>query len=83
MSRVNLLEPDHTPNCPPDCSERFWARVDADALIVVVVLAPDGRVLGTFSQRELAARFAIGTGMVCTLIPQALDTPEWGNVPLH
>jgi hypothetical protein len=83
MSNVNLLEPAHTPNCPSDCSERFWARVDADALIVVVVLAPDGRVIGTFSQRELAARFAIATGTVCTLVPQALDVPEWGNTPLH
>lgn len=79
----NVIEPAHGPDCPPDCSDRFWASVDSHASVVIVVVDANGTVRGTFTDRVRATQFAISTGVLCTLIPQALDTPEWGNVPLH
>jgi hypothetical protein len=57
--------------------------VDSHASVVIVVVDANGTVRGTFTDRVRATQFAISTGVLCTLIPQALDTPEWGNVPLH
>lgn len=83
MSRVQILEPAHSSACPPDCSQQFWRNVDENESAVVIVQAADGRVLGTFSAYARAYTFALASGQLCTLIPQAIDSPEWGNVVTH
>jgi hypothetical protein len=83
MSRINTLEPAHSKACPPDCSQQLWQRVDEDAQTVVLVQTANGQVLGTFSTYARAYSFALTSGHLCSLIPQAIDSPEWGNCVTH
>lgn len=61
---------------------RFWAAVDVNPLAVIVVLGPEGRLLGTFTTYARAYDYAVRNskpGEPAMLIPQVVDAPEWGN----
>jgi hypothetical protein len=59
----------------------FWCNVDASRDIVIIVLKDDGSLVGTFSKLRKAEEAADKIGGGCTIIPQWIDRPDWGDGP--